>query len=104
MRRMVNNELDRVTVVLSSGTDTFLGIKSALQLGHFRVRIDSAEKDCFILVEYYASNETVKMEACLIHSSICEKQSGVVVRDCWRRRDICMPFRLEKGEKFLADL
>jgi hypothetical protein len=54
--------------MLSSRSNAFLRIEGAPQLGHFRMRIDCAKKDCFILAEYHTS-EGGKREGNLPDSS-----------------------------------
>lgn len=41
----------QLTVVFSTCSDTFLGIECALQLGHFRVWVNGAQEDGFVLLK-----------------------------------------------------
>jgi hypothetical protein len=92
--------------MLSTSPDTFLSVVCPIQLCHIRSGINCTQKDRFKLcaraMRYLAN--IFNRRTCLIHPSIGEEQSGVIVRYRGGRRDEGVSLRAEVVKKLLANV
>lgn len=75
------------TVVFSASSNALLGIEGASKFGMVRVGIDGAEEDGFILRRINKGVGGRDLRTYLVHSSVCEEESGILVWDGGRGGD-----------------
>lgn len=93
------------TVVFPSGANTFLAVESAFQSRELRLRVYRPQEDALVLWGMFSGVSEITMIAThLVHTSVREKESGVVIWYCRGRGHEGVFPGLEVIEELLADL
>ena len=78
-------------IMLATSTDTLLGIHSTSELRQVTGRINDSLEDGFELNTFYIQKPP-NCNKNLVHSSVSEEQSRIIVRDRRRRVDVDVVF------------